>query len=229
VRILAIDTSLNSASVCVADWEDDEFVMLAAESAETNRAEALAPMTGRVVDAAGGGMAALSRIAVTVGPGSFTGIRVGLSLARGMGLALKIPVVGVPTLAAFARPLFSQTNGAAVAAAVDARHGAVYFQLFDAYGASLGPPRVLSIADAARAIGSGPARIAGDAAEAIAAEARRSGLGVEALLATPAPNIGAVARLGARLDPKAAPPRPIYVKAPDVRPNPEVAAGVDSV
>jgi tRNA threonylcarbamoyladenosine biosynthesis protein TsaB len=225
LKILAIDTSCRAASVCVAETSEAGIVSLAAECVEANRAEALAPMVERVVVAAGGGMASLERLAVTVGPGSFTGIRIGLSLARAMGLALKIPVVGVSTLAAFAASFFADSHGSAIASVVDARHGSVYFQLFDAFGSPLAPPRVLTLLDAVRAIGSGPARVAGDAAEALAAEARRSGLAIEALLAASSPDALAVARLGTGLDPKAAPPRPVYVKAPDARPIAEAVFG----
>ena len=72
---------------------------------ERGHAEALAPLVERLMSGVEGGFASLDRIAVTAGPGSFTGIRIGLAMARAMGLALNIPVVGVSTLVAFAGPL----------------------------------------------------------------------------------------------------------------------------
>ena len=107
MRILAIDASCNAASVAIV--ESGELEPLAAMSRTMTRghAEALAPMVEEAGRRVTGGLRSLDRIAVTIGPGSFTGIRIGLALARAMGLALAIPVVGVSTLAAFAAPLLS--------------------------------------------------------------------------------------------------------------------------
>jgi len=94
-KILAIDTALNAASACV--YEEGAA---APESSETilmqrGHAEALLPLVDRVMAQAQGGFAALGRIAVTVGPGSFTGLRVGIAAARAIGIACNVPVVGV--------------------------------------------------------------------------------------------------------------------------------------
>ena len=139
-------------------------------------AEALAPMVQEVVGSVEGGVASLDRIAVTTGPGSFTGIRVGLALARAMGLALGVPVVGVSTLAAFAAQLLAKPRQGVIAPAIDARHGSVYFQLFEPSGRPLGPPRCDALRECVRQIGDGPAVLAGDAARLLAAEAHRAGL-----------------------------------------------------
>ena len=77
---------------------------------ERGHAEALAPLLERLMFGVEGGFATLDRIAATVGPGSFTGIRIGLATARAMGLALDIPVVGVSTLVAFAGPLLLEPH-----------------------------------------------------------------------------------------------------------------------
>jgi tRNA threonylcarbamoyladenosine biosynthesis protein TsaB len=167
-----------------------------------------------------GGFASLSRIAVATGPGSFTGIRVGLAMARAMAVALAIPVVGVSTLAAFAAPLLSAPRPGIIAAAIDARHGSVYFQLFEASGRPLGPPRCDTARECVRAIGAGPAWLAGDAAALIANEAQRAGLPYDLGAAGDAPDIVALAWMGLAVDPATSPARPIYVKAPDARPNP---------
>src|SRR4051812_5131957 len=108
VRILAIDTALGACSACI--WQAGEPKPLASETIEMERghAEALLPLIDRVSAHVEGGFEALDRIAVTVGPGSYTGLRVGISAARGIGLAAGIPVVGVATLSAFLAPLMAQ-------------------------------------------------------------------------------------------------------------------------
>jgi tRNA threonylcarbamoyladenosine biosynthesis protein TsaB len=182
-------------------------------------AEALAPMIEEASLTVAGGLAALNRIVVTTGPGSFTGIRVGLAMARAMGLALGVPVVGVSTLAALAAPLLSEPRAGVIAAAIDARHGSAYFQLFEASGRPLGPPRCDTLRECVRGIGAGPALLTGDAALLLATEAHRAGLPYDLGDASDAPDIVAVARMGLALDPATNPARPLYVKPPDARPN----------
>ena len=160
-----------------------------------------------------------TRIAVTTGPGSFTGIRIGLAMARAMGLALAIPVVGVSTLAAFAAPLLSEPRTGIIAAAIDARHGSVYFQLFEASGRPLGPPRCDTPARVRARDRRGAGLLAGDAAALVAAEAHRAGLPYDLDAARAAPDIVAVAWMGLAVDPAISPARPLYVKPPDARPN----------
>ena len=111
------------------------------------------PLIARVIKASGVGFAALDRIAATSGPGSFTGLRVGLSAARGIALAAGKPVVGVTTLTAFAAPIVSENNDEPhpVIAAIDARHDHVYFQVVGGDGSSLIKPKVAPIAEALEA------------------------------------------------------------------------------
>ena len=95
-------------------------------------AEALMPLIDRVMKQAGVPFAALDRIAVTTGPGSFTGLRVGISAARGIALAASKPAIGLTTLAAYAAPYIAHDDKTAVAVAIDARHQHVYLQVFGA-------------------------------------------------------------------------------------------------
>ncbi len=220
MRILAIDTSCGAASVAVVESGRVDPLAVISRAMTRGHAEALAPMVDEAARSIEGGLASLDRIAVTTGPGSFTGIRVGLSLARAMGLALGIPVVGVSTLVAFAAHLLSSPRQGVIAAAIDARHGSAYFQLFEPSGRPLGPPRCDSLRECVRGIGEGPALLVGDAACLLAAEAHRAGLPYDLELAIDAPDIVAVARIGNALDPAANPARPLYVKPPDARPNP---------
>jgi tRNA threonylcarbamoyl adenosine modification protein YeaZ len=217
--ILAIDTSCGACSVAIVKSGEIEPLAVRSEIMARGHVEALAPMVEEASRVLEGGFASIDRIAVTTGPGSFTGIRVGVAMARAMGLALGIPVVGVSTLAAFAAPLLSEPRPGVIAAAIDAHHGSVYFQLFEASGRPLGPPRCDSLRECVRGIGAGPALLAGDAATLVAAEAHRSGLPYDLSAAIEAPDIVAIARMGLALDPAGNPARPLYVKPPDARPN----------
>jgi len=219
MRILAIDTSCGAASVAALESGRVDPLWAVSRTMARGHDQALAPMVEEAALYIEGGLPSLDRIAVTTGPGSFTGIRVGLALARAMGLALGVPVIGVSTLAAFAAPLLSRPRPGVIAAAIDARHGFVYFQLFETSGRPLGPPRCDSLRECVRGIGDGPALLAGDAAASLAAEAHRFGLPYELDSATDAPDIVAVARMGLALEPAANPARPLYIKPPDARPN----------
>ena len=220
MRILAVDASCGAASVAIVESGEVEPMATLTRPMTRGHAEALAPMVEEAARAVAGGLGSLDRIAVTIGPGSFTGIRVGVALARAMGLALGIPVVGVSTLAAFAAPLLSAPRQGVIASAIDARHGSIYFQLFDPSGRPLGPPRCDSLRECVRGIGAGPALLSGNAATLVATEAHRAGLPYDLGAATDAPDIVAVARLGLALDPAGNPARPLYVKPPDAKPNP---------
>ncbi len=227
MRILALDTALPAISACVLDSGATEPLVIESLPMERGHAEALLPLIERVMAQVEGGFASLDRIAVTVGPGSFTGIRVAISAARGFGVALDIPVVGVSTLAAFAAPLVlgpkpAQERESAlpgvIVSAIDARHGQVYLQACSQTGAILLAPTVLPLAEAIDKLPPGPLRITGSAAPllAIAAWSGHRAAEVEGeIVATP---ILYVARLGMIADPEGAPPRPLYIKAPDVKP-----------
>jgi tRNA threonylcarbamoyl adenosine modification protein YeaZ len=218
MRILAVDTSCGAASVAVV--EGGRAVPLAVISRPMARghADALPLMVEEATRRVDGGLSSLARIAVATGPGSFTGIRVGLAMARAIGTALAIPVVGVSTLAAFAAPLLSELRSGIIAATIDARHGSVYFQLFDASGRPLGPPRCDTPRECVRAIGAGPAWFAGDAAAVVTSEAQRAGLSYDLEAARMAPDIVVLARMGLAVDPSNNPARALYVKPPDARP-----------
>ena len=218
MRILAIDTSCGAVSACILDSRSEAAIARHSEKMERGHAEALAPLIERLMDGVEGGFATLDRIAVTTGPGSFTGIRIGLAIARAMGLALNIPVIGVSTLVAFAGPLLIEPQPGIIASAIDARHGRVYFQLFEPTGMPLLAPRIDGLREAARAIGAGPVRVTGSAARMLALEAARSGLNVDLVSSAEFPDIVAVARIGLAGDPRNSPPRPLYLKAPDALP-----------
>ena len=121
MRILAIETSCGAASVAVAEGGVAEPLAVMSRPMARGHADVLAPMVEEVMRGIDGGFASLSRIAVATGPGSFTGIRVGLAMARAMAVALGIPVVGVSTLAAFAAPLLSAPRPGIIASTQERR------------------------------------------------------------------------------------------------------------
>jgi len=182
-------------------------------------AEALMPLIARVMDEGRVEFAELDRIVVTVGPGSFTGLRVGISAARGIALAAAKPAIGLSTLAAYAAPHVAADETAAVVAAIDARHAQVYLQVFGGGGRTLVAPRVAPVRDAVRAAMAGPAIIVGSAAAAILAE-WPAGEPAPLLVTTrAAPDIEWIARLGAAAHDTGIPPKPLYLQTPDARPQ----------
>jgi tRNA threonylcarbamoyladenosine biosynthesis protein TsaB len=219
VRVLAIDTALRACSACVS--ESGVLEPMAQESIimERGHAEALLPLVDRVMARVEGAFAALDRVAVTVGPGSYTGLRVGIAAARAIGLASGIPVVGVTTLSALLASLVANDNRRLLAAAITARPGQVYFQAIAPGGQSMVAPSLLSTREAARALGAGPVTIIGSGGPAVAADAAGIDIGLHD--ARPAPDIAWVARLGLVADPAQAPPKPLYLSGHNARPQDE--------
>ena len=217
MRILAIDTALPAVSVCLMETNSSAIFGMESVTMERGHAESLLPAIQRVVACHEEGFGALDRVAVTVGPGSFTGIRVGIAAARAIGLARKIPVVGVSTLAAFAAPIISLDGSEIIASAIDARHGNVYVQAFARNGRSILSPRAMPVRDAIRSLGAGPIKLVGSGAALMAIEAWSCGLVAEIAYDDMVPDITFVARLGFLANPEFAPARPLYVKPPDVK------------
>lgn len=217
MKILAIDTALGATAACVFEAGAEAPEQAESIVMQRGHAEALLPLVQRVLAGVEGGIAAIGRVAVTVGPGSFTGIRVGVAAARAIALARSVPVVGVSTLSALAAPLIADRRPGLVAVAIDARNANIYVQAYGAGGRTLLSPRFAGAREAMRAMGAGPFRVAGSGAPALAAEARAMGLTAEVVGPIEAPDIGFVARLGLIADPATAPARPLYLKAPDAK------------
>jgi tRNA threonylcarbamoyladenosine biosynthesis protein TsaB len=205
--VLGLDTALAACSVAVT--RDGEVLAAASEPMLRGHQERLAPMVQEVMAEAGLAFAALDRVGVTVGPGSFTGLRVGLAFAKGLGLALGRTCVGVGTLEALAA---SAPGPGLTAAVIDARRGQVYLQAF-ADGAAVMAPDSLPVETAAARLAElwrgGPLRLVGPGAP---------------LLAGIAPEVFVIERGAA--DPTAVcvlaagrttPARPLYLRAPDAK------------
>ena len=219
MNILAIDTAMSAVSACILSGGDKAVLASETIAMQRGHAEALLPLVDRVVASLPGGFEALDRVAVTVGPGSFTGIRVGIAAARAIALACNIPVLGISTLSALAAPHLGGSDANVIVSAVDAHHGNVYVAAFVAGGRALLWPRLLSVKDAIRQIGSGPVRLTGSGAPLLAIEAWSTGLSAEVVGDLVAPDIAYVARLALLTDPANAPASPLYLKAPDAKPQ----------
>ena len=153
MRVLAIDTALEACSVAVLDTERSDVRAHESLPMQRGHAEALMPLIARVLDRAQLDFAALDRVAVTTGPGSFTGLRVGIAAARGIALAAGKPAIGLSTLAAFAAPFIAADDTLPVVVAIDARHDHVYLQVFGPGGRTRGCAAGCALARGAACLG----------------------------------------------------------------------------
>ena len=223
--ILAIDTALDACAAAVLDTSAGGVIAQESQAMKRGHAEALMPLIARVMKASGVAFAALDRIAATTGPGSFTGLRVGLSAARGIALAAGKPVVGVTTLTAFAAPIVSENDEPhPVLAAID-RHDQVYFQVVGRDGNSLIKPKVAPIAEALDAARAAAPYLVGNAASILAERWPADAPPPVKIDQQAAPDIAWVAWLGAAVDPESAPARPYYLRAPDAKPPKDSLSG----
>src|SRR4029077_7326564 len=146
--ILAIDTALDACAAGVLDTDAGKLIAQESQAMKRGHAEALMPLIARVMKESAVAFTSLDRIAVTRGPGSFTGLRVGLSAARGIALAAGKPVVGLTTLTAYAAPFVGENSEHPILSAIDARHDHVYFQMVSGDGGSLIKPMGAATAEA---------------------------------------------------------------------------------
>jgi tRNA threonylcarbamoyladenosine biosynthesis protein TsaB len=219
MRVLAIDTALAACSAAVLDTANGGIVASESLPMVRGHAEALMPLLARVMKKSGLAFADLERVVVTTGPGSFTGLRVGISAARGFGVATGIPVVGVTTLSAYAAPYLAADDQIPVVAAIDARHEHVYLQVFGAGGRTLIAARLAPLNEAVRAASETPARIVGTGAKAVADGLAKTAPAPIIVDTREAPDIGWVAQIGAAVAEAQAPPKPQYLRAPDAQPQ----------
>jgi tRNA threonylcarbamoyladenosine biosynthesis protein TsaB len=213
MRVMVIDTALGlcTAGVFEVDGANLARLGLRSEPMTKGHSERIAGFARDAATEAGVSFARLDRIGVTVGPGSFTGLRVGLAFAQGLAAALDRPLVGISGLDALAA---SAGEAPEIAALIDARRGQVYARFWRG-GAADGPAGALTLEAAAGRIAAlaGEAVLVGSGAALFAdVAARRTVMALEG----PAPE--ALARLTAAADPVLAPARPLYLRAPDATP-----------
>jgi tRNA threonylcarbamoyladenosine biosynthesis protein TsaB len=215
VRVLGIESSSRRGTVALV--EDDRAVVTFAHEVPGGHAERLLGMVGRALAEAGWTKASLDRVAVGVGPGSFTGIRVGIALAQGIALGLGCPVLGVGSLRAMCRMVPDEVPGTRCAL-LDARREEVFCAEYDATGVELRAPVAVRRAAVAEWLAaSAPVHVVlGEAGDS-------PGIAAPALFRsepTILPHALGVALVGSRLAPAEAPAEAAYGRPADaIRPN----------
>ncbi|CAK0773524.1 tRNA threonylcarbamoyladenosine biosynthesis protein TsaB [uncultured Gammaproteobacteria bacterium] len=213
--ILGLDTAGSACSVAL--WRDDVVIAAAQQIRPHGHAEILLPMITQVLAEAGCDFDQVDRFAVTVGPGAFTGLRIGLATARGLALATGKPALGVTTFAAMAHslPLELRAGSSLMVIAVESRRQELYLQAFTADLAESGPPVVLAPDAVLGWLPPGPVLIAGDGAPRLRAPLADRPETRFAPENTGITDPAVVARLAAT-GLAALPPRPLYLRPPDV-------------
>jgi tRNA threonylcarbamoyladenosine biosynthesis protein TsaB len=156
LTVLAFDCAISGLAVAIVR---DGAALAQRREEGRGQAASLLPAIARVLEEAGVDRRALSLIAVTIGPGSFTGVRVGLATARGLALALDVPLAGLTTTAALLAA--APSDGRLAVAAIDTHLG-------DWFCATDGPPFVISTDALATTLAGRPCRIVGPQADALA-------------------------------------------------------------
>jgi tRNA threonylcarbamoyladenosine biosynthesis protein TsaB len=175
--ILAFDTSLDLCSVAL--WRDGDVLSSASHNMARGHSEALIPMLTSAMAQAGLDFRALDRIAVTTGPGSFTGVRIGLAAARGLALGSDVPLIGVTTPAVAAFAARDEAGERAIAAVVDSGRAEVFIQIFHPDMSEITAIAALAPEAASRFIPDVPTLVAGNGGPRIAPYAEnRKNLGL---------------------------------------------------
>lgn len=205
--LLVIDTAGPDCAAGIYDAGHGVLISAISETIGKGHAERLPAMIDSVTRQADMPLSALHRVAVTIGPGSFTGIRVGVAMARGLALALGIPAVGVTTLQVVAEPLLGRDRS--VLALIDARRDELYAQIFGADGTPLADAVALQHDQARLLAGRESMLLAGS--------------GARVLEGAPSPQLDpfpldVIGRIGARL-PAATKASPLYIRGADAKPQ----------
>jgi tRNA threonylcarbamoyladenosine biosynthesis protein TsaB len=197
MRILAIDTSLGQVSACLFDLDSQLVLATKSEIVERGHAEILVPLIADLMLDGNCGFDRIDRVAVTTGPGSFTGLRIGIAAARSIAEVHGLPLVGVSTLSALAAPLVVSKQFSNIASVIDARNDRVYLQIVDANGAILVEPSLVTFEQAGRMCMMSDLAVIGNVSSRLSKLVWNNGGRVSAVHDVIAPVISDVAMLGA--------------------------------
>lgn len=217
MKILALDTASSWCAAAVYDSGTDTVLAEISENIGKGHAEVLVDYIEQAMTQSGIAMAKLDRVAVNVGPGSFTGVRIGVSAARGFALALDRPALGVSAFDALASEIAVSHPGHPVLVLLEAHRGEIYAQAFGADAVAITGPMVLAREEALALIQqqSSETILAGSAAAALN-ETLAGSFSVARV--EPTARIGTYAKLAALHEPGEA-PKPLYMRGPDVKPQ----------
>lgn len=221
MNILALDTSMGACSAAVlrADGAQRRLHALYAEMPR-GHAEALMPMVEEVLAEAEIEARDVDLIAATVGPGSFTGVRIAIAAARGLALATDAKLYGTDSLTVMARAsLQAGDAGGPFAVAVDARRGMLYLGLFDETAKKMDGPRLITPEDAFRLLPKDLRGVLGSGADILAAEARALGRDISVSLRDLQPSAAALAEIALEPGETTEILRPLYLRPPDAKPQ----------
>lgn len=220
--LLAIDTAANLCAACVYDSDRDAELGRSVLDIGAGHAERLMGVIAEALEQAGKGYGDLDAVAVSIGPGSFTGVRVGVATARGLALALDIPAIGVTTLEALAEEARTALPNRPVLAAIDARRNEIYAALYDSDGARQAGPTVTTVEEMAEVAAEARPVLAGSAAPLVSQRVsekagRATAFDIASTAATA--DILVYARFAARKGPGQDKPKPLYLRGADAKPQ----------
>ncbi|MEM8687452.1 MAG: tRNA (adenosine(37)-N6)-threonylcarbamoyltransferase complex dimerization subunit type 1 TsaB [Pseudomonadota bacterium] len=208
---LAFDTCLDACSVALIDGRGDEVVAARHELMNRGQSEALFPLIDEAVTEAGLTPRDICQVAVTSGPGTFTGVRIGLAAARGLAVASGVRVIALSSLHAIALCAIAADEPACpVAALIDARRGEIYLALYGPSGEEQLAPRAVPVDGAWDLLPDGDVLLAGSGAKLLNAGvvSTASELPTAAVWGLPA----------SRMPTTDTPPSPLYLRAADAKP-----------
>jgi tRNA threonylcarbamoyladenosine biosynthesis protein TsaB len=219
MAILAFDTCFGACSVAVRTTGHAPVLAARFEAMDKGHSERIVPMLAEVLAEAGLTLDRVRTLAVTIGPGSFTGVRTGLAVARGLALATGVEIRGATSLHVLAADLRDGTGQAPVAIAVATRDGLVYFQAFDgAQAVPVAAPCLATPDQAAAFLGRRRHVVAGSGAHLVVAAASEQGHAHHDFGAPIHVKASVLAGMAERL-PVLDPPKPLYLRDPDAKPQ----------
>jgi len=214
--ILAIDTSFGPVGAALVTLDGEIVASAEADNPPGRQAETLPPLVADMFSSAGAAFKQLDRIAVTVGPGAFTGVRVGLAFAKGVRLATGATILGVTTLECLAAQAARSEPGRSIGVAIDAKRGELYVQAFDAAIEPLSTAAVMLTLDAAdmfQRVLPEPMALTGSGAAVMAEMIEREAATVDVQRI----DVKLLAVRASRADPARYPATPAYLRAPDAK------------
>ena len=217
--LLALDASANLCSAALYDCGQRKILSSKSENIGRGHAERLMSLLAEVLENANLEYKDVGRIATTVGPGSFTGIRVGLATARGLALGLNIPVIGINALEAIAFQHNRDKNHAKtpIIVTLDAKRGEIFTQIFSSTSEPLTTPQAVALDQIRDFIPDQPIRIAGSGYQTII-----NAIGAQSyefLSDQTAANINDIAKLANQMPVSSNKPSPLYLRSADAKPQ----------